>query len=94
MSISKRYPSAILSFITGPIRTEMDGDRVILTHLQKYSHFWLMLTFTGWVPTFHFGLMWKLQDFFVYDYYGTPTLVWKPGTERGIYFRTPWLSLG
>lgn len=72
------YPQAVLSFITGPIRVEKSGDRTILTHLQKYSHFGFMLT---WPFCFHFWLMWRLQK-------GTEGN-WEPGTEQGIYFRTP-----
>jgi hypothetical protein len=79
MSTSRRYPSAVLSFVTGPIRTEVDNGRVILTHLQKYSHFGFMFT---WPFCFHFWLFWKLQE-------GSEAKGWKEGTEQGIYFRTP-----
>ncbi len=80
-----KYPEAVLSFITGPIRIEKAlepfgvGFRTILTHLQKYSHFGFMVT---WPFCFHFWLMWHLQ---AKDEYGD----WIPGSEQGIYFRTP-----
>jgi len=67
-----------LSFIVGPVRIENNG---ILTHLQKYSHFGLMLT---WPFCFHFWLFWKLQE---QNYHNLNP--WIPGTEQGIYFRTP-----
>lgn len=73
------YPTAVLSLITGPVRTEIKNGRTILTHLQKYSHFGFMLT---WPFCFHFWIFWKLQD---WDISGG----WIPGTEKGIYFRTP-----
>jgi hypothetical protein len=78
-----RYPSAVLSFITGPIRVDKSNDgnpRLVLTHLQKYSHFGFMLT---WPFCFHFWLFWKLQA--TDPWAGN----WLPGTEQGIYFRTP-----
>lgn len=74
-----KFPTAVLSFITGPIRTETKDDRKILTHLQKYSHFGFMVT---WPFCFHFWLFWKLQK---KDPWGE---FWHPGTEQGIYFRT------
>lgn len=74
----KWYPEAVLSFITGPVRVEYtDGCRAILPHLQKHSHFGFMVT---WPFCFHFWLFWKLQEF---------DTNWRPGTEQGIYFRTP-----
>ncbi len=86
-----RYPTAVLSFITGPVRTELSPEgRVILTHLQKYSRFGFMLT---WPFCFHFWIFWKLQD--RRPYVITDKLIadvemrWVPGTEQGIYFRTP-----
>lgn len=75
----KKYPSIILSFIYGPIRFEQDSNRSILTHLQKYSHFGFLFT---WPFCFHFWVMWKLQE-------GNDPHNWQPGTEQGIYFRTP-----
>lgn len=78
-----RYPKAVLSLITGPIRTDIanfdTSRREVLTHLQKYSHLGFMLT---WPFCFHFWVMWKLQE-------GSDTTRWIPGTERGLYFRTP-----
>src|ERR1700693_286808 len=77
------YPSAVFSFITGPIRIEPrtgwveDGSK-ILPHLQKYSRFGLMMT---WPFCFHFWLFWRLQQ-------GNDISGWIPGTEQGIYFRT------
>jgi len=73
------YPSAVFSFITGPIRFEVSQDQNILTHLQKYSRFGFMFT---WPFCFHFWLFWKLQD-------GSDIDGWQPGTEQGIYCRTP-----
>lgn len=73
------YPRAVLSFITGPIRTEIKDGRIILTHLQKYSRFGFMFT---WPFCLHFWLFWKLQEV---DKNGD----FIPGTEQGIYFRTP-----
>ena len=79
----KKYPKAVLSFITGPIRTDHanfdHSGRLVLTHLQKYSHFGFMLT---WPFCLHFWWMWDLQE-------GSEDEGWKPGTEQGIYFRTP-----
>lgn len=73
------YPSAIFGFISGPIRVEISEGRTILTHLQKYSRFGFLLT---WPFCFHFWIMWKLQQ-------GNDPANWQPGTEQGIYFRTP-----
>ena len=81
----KSYPKAVLSFITGPIRTEMSEGRTILTHLQKFSHFGFMLT---WPFCFHFWLMWRLQLQDTNPESLNPT-GWIPGSEQGIYFRTP-----
>lgn len=73
------YPKAVLSFITGPIRVEDSNGRTILTHLQKYSHFGFMVTDPF---CFHFWLFWRLQT-------DSGRNGWVPGTEQGIYFRTP-----
>lgn len=73
-----KYPIAVLSFITGPIRIEQKDRRIILTHIQKYSHFGFMMT---WPFCFHFWLFWRLQDWVEFQ--------WIPGSEQGIYFRTP-----
>lgn len=73
------YPKAVFSLITGPVRVEKSGDRNILTHLQKYSHFGFMVT---WPFCIHFWAMWQLQR-------GSDEAGWQPGTEEGIYFRTP-----
>ena len=73
------YPSAVLSFITGPIRVEKSGSRTILTHIQKYSHFGFMVT---WPWCLHFWIFWRLQK-------GNDNQGWEPGTEQGIYMRTP-----
>ncbi len=83
------YPKAVLSFITGPIRVEYANDplgmgqRTILPHLQKFSHFGFMLT---WPLCFHFWLFWRLQRFAGFGN-------WLPGTEQGIYFRFQPLAL-
>ncbi len=72
------YPKAVLSFIVGSVRTEIKNGQVILTHLQKYSRCGFMVT---WPFCFHIWFLWRKQDI---DF-GT----WIPGTEQGIYFRTP-----
>lgn len=78
------YPKAVFSLITGEPRFEVIWDdekqvtRNILTHLQKFSYFGIMIT---WPFCFHFWLFWKKQAM---DKNG-----WLPGTEQGIYFRTP-----
>ncbi len=72
------YPKAVLSLITGPVRVEFKDGETILTHLQKHSHFGFMVT---WPFCFHFWFMWRLQR----QGFGE----WIPGTEQGIYFRTP-----
>ena len=77
-----KYPVAVLSLITGPVRVEYahNGDgRNIITHLQKHSYFGFMLT---WPFCFHFWLGWRLQE-------GSDEVGWKPGTEGVFYFRTP-----
>lgn len=73
-----KYPSAVFSFITGPVRIETKDGRTVITHLQKYSHFGFMI---HWPFGFHFWLFWKRQ--FIDDG------IWRPGTEKGIYFRLP-----
>ncbi len=81
----KIYPKAVLSLITGPIRTEIaDNGQTILTHLQKYSHFGFMVT---WPFCFHFWIMWRLQEYI--NQLDSCGVRWLPGTEQGIYFRTP-----
>lgn len=80
-----KYPKGVLSFILGEPRFEVVpyfhimATRNILTHLQKYSYFGFMIT---WPFCFHFWLFYKKQET---DRYGT----WIPGSEQGIYFRTP-----
>lgn len=86
-----RYPSLALAFITGPVRTEKSGDRTILAHLQKYSRFGFMLSFgfmLTWPFCFHFWLMWRLQERNINPESLDPRER-IPGTEQGIYFRTP-----
>lgn len=78
MNRNINLPGVVFSFIAGPIRTELYGERTILTHLQKYSHFGFMMT---WPFCFHFWVFLKLQE--------KENGQWKPGTEKGIYFRTP-----
>lgn len=84
MSPSKQYPRTVLALVTGPIRTELSEDRTILTHLQKYSHFGFMFT---WPFCFHFWLFWTLQSYWESE--DGSSRCWIPGTEQGIYFRTP-----
>ncbi len=82
------YPKAVFSLITGPVRVESieypytHKTRQILTHLQKFSRFGFMVT---WPFCFHFWLFWKLQEYTEND----GIIAWAPGTEQGIYFRTP-----
>lgn len=78
------YPSAVFSFITGPVRTEEKDGRIILTHLQKFSPFGFLVT---WPFCFHFWVFWKLQE--MTDEGAHHAEKWKPGTEKGIYGRTP-----
>ncbi len=79
------YPKAVLSLIVGEPRFEVVPEwnyqrtRNILPHLQKFSSFGFMIT---WPFCFHFWLFWKKQEM---NQYGQ----WIPGSEQGIYFRTP-----
>ena len=82
--MAKLYPSMIFGLITGPVRTEMaDDGQTIVTHLQKFSRFGFLIT---WPFCFHFWLFWKKQEKHTF---GFIDLGWEPGTEQGIYFRTP-----
>lgn len=98
------YPTVVEGVIYGPVRCEsLDGSEMYLTtpdevtvfknfkpfmkdgkmwavtHLQKKSR-------KGWLKmspqSYHRWWFWKLQE---QDEQGN----WKPGTERGIYFRKP-----
>ena len=75
------YPTSVFSLIAGPVRAEqsLDGTRTVLTHLQKFSKWGFML---HWPFGFHFWFWFRKQQ---QDAQGG----WLPGTERGIYFRTP-----
>jgi len=75
----KIYPYTIFGLITGPVRIEIDHEQNIVTHLQKYSQFGFLMTLPF---CFHFWFFWRLQQ-------GSDIDGWKPGTEQGIYFRTP-----
>ena len=64
------------SLIKGPVRTEDNG---ILTHLQKYSQFGFLFTLPF---CFHIWYFWQRQV-------GSDQIGWMPGSESGIYCRTP-----
>lgn len=91
-----RTPKAILSFVVGPIRTEIDKDnnQIMLTHLQKYSTCGFLLT---WTFCFHVWLFWKHQsqtagkDLILTNpvHEPLPGESWIPGSEQGFYARTP-----
>jgi len=99
------YATLVKSEISGPIRCEsLDGTEIWLpprmgkltiqpfqqdgkwfgvSHLQKKSrHF--RLTFSPF--SYHFGEFFHLQEFAT-DPDGV--VHWKPGTEKGLYFRLP-----
>jgi hypothetical protein len=76
-----RTPSFILSVIIGPVRTEIDpvNGNEVLTHLQKYSRCGFLVT---WPFCFHIWYFWRKQTTLNFE-------VFVPGTEQGIYARTP-----
>ena len=95
------YPTLIRGIIDGPIRCEsLDGSELWLppkegilkippfsqngktwsvTHLQKKASYFSLL-FSPFI--YHWGRFWHLQE---QDAQGN----WFPGTERGLYWRTP-----
>lgn len=95
------YPTLVRGIISGPIRCESaDGTEIWLqprkgpfrlepfrlggkvfcvSHLQKKSSYFSLL-FDPFI--YHQGVFWHLQE---QDIEGT----WQPGTEKGIYWRTP-----
>lgn len=95
------YPTLIRGIIDGPIRCEsLDGSELWLpprdgklhmppfehegktycvSHLQKKAKYFSLL-YSPFI--FHYGKFWHLQE---QDDQGN----WKPGTEEGIYFRSP-----
>lgn len=95
-----QYPALVRGYIDGPIRCESldgselwlppregmlyinpfdaDGKRWCVSHLQKKAKYF-SLQYDPFI--YHWGKFWKLQE---QDDYG----MWRPGTERGIYFRT------
>lgn len=79
------YPQAVLSLIVGEPRVEFNlnpdysRSREVLFHLQKYSRCGFMMT---WPFCFHIWFFWKKQE-------GDDVHGWVPGTEQGIYMRTP-----
>lgn len=75
-----RTPVAIFTGIIGPIRTEVASNgQIVLTHLQKYSRCGFLIT---WPFCFHLWFFWHKQE---QNEYG----IWIPGSESGIYARTP-----
>lgn len=78
------YPSTVFSLIVGPIRVEVFNGRTILTHLQKLSRCGFLFT---WPFCFHFWFMWKKQEVQIIPGFDDPYFV--PGSEKGIYIRTP-----
>lgn len=79
-----RVPLILLACIIGPVRTEIDPvtKQEVLTHLQKYSTCGFLITYP---LCFHVWLFWKKQEYEVVN----EEVRWKPGTEQGIYMRTP-----
>lgn len=83
-------PAAFKLCIVGKVRLEEDGN---ITHLQKYSPLGYLIT---WPFCFHVWFFWRKQ---AYAYDQIPLMGkmvdvpgtghWIPGTEQGIYFRTP-----
>jgi hypothetical protein len=98
---SVKYPTLLKGRINGPIRCESldgselwlpkqdgnlsippferDGKTWCVSHIQKRATFFSLL-YDPFI--FHFGKYWHLQE---QDAQGNS----KPGTERGIYWRTP-----
>lgn len=77
-----KKPVWTLSFIWGTPRLS-EG---VLSHLQKFSPFGFMMT---WPFCFHVWIFWKMQEYYIENQYGQPVTIFKPGTEKGFYFRTP-----
>lgn len=95
------YPTLVRGVIKGPIRCEtFEGPEIWLpnqdgiirmepfeanglmycvSHLQKKATYFSLL-YDPFI--YHYGLFWKLQE---QDDKGG----WKPGTEQGVYWRTP-----
>lgn len=74
-----KIPYTIFSLIIGSPRIESSSRGEILTHLQKYSRAGIIIT----KPFgFHIWIMIKKQE-------GNDIIGWKPGTEIGLYARTP-----
>lgn len=95
------YPTLVCGYINGPIRCQSidgselwlppatgrlaiapfdrDGKTWCVSHLQKRATFF-SLKYDPFI--FHWGRFWHLQE---QDAEG----LWKPGTEQGIYWRTP-----
>lgn len=99
------YPTLRSGYIDGPIRCqsldgselwlpertgklciepfEKDGKTWCVSHLQKKAKSFSLL-YDPFI--YHWGKFWHLQETYV-DASGAT--IWKPGTERGIYWRTP-----
>jgi hypothetical protein len=78
-------PIFFFLFMIGQVRLESNGA---MTHLQKYSPAGIYITYPF---CFHAWVFWRKQTFLNGEpnggyehWYG-----WVPGTEQGIYFRTP-----
>ncbi len=80
-----RTPLAIFSFVLGPVRMEYDEPSLkwVFTHLQKYSTCGFLFT---WPFCFHVWFFWKKQQQKADE---NGFLIWQPGSEQGIYARTP-----
>ncbi len=76
-----RIPKFVISFIWGPIRTEIDpvSKVEVLTHLQKLSRFGFIF---HWPFGLHIWFFWKKQQI-------KADGSWIPGSEQGVYMRSP-----
>lgn len=61
----------------------LDGKIWFVTHIQNKATYF-SLTYDPFI--YHFGKFWRLQQKYK-DANGVE--MWKPGSEQGIYFRTP-----
>lgn len=75
-----RVPVVLLACVVGELRIETDPVTLnpVFTHLQKKSRCGFLLT---WPFCFHVWFFWRKQK--------QNKKGWRPGTEQGIYGRTP-----